>query len=278
MPIITISRGAKSGGIALANELAKRLGYRCLSREIILESARTYNIEEEVLQAELNEVPSLWQRLTRERARYLIFVRCALLQAAKQDRLIYHGHAGQFFLDGIRHVLKVRIVAPQDQRVRAVIDEQGLDREQALQHIDGVDATRKRWVKLLYDKDWSDPGLYDLTINLASMSLKGAADIVCHAVDRPDFEATPESLQQVQDMSLECEVRAALSSDDRLWDLPLQVSAGDGSVRVSGTVKNNEIRAAIEELVGHVKGVQKSLVELSLLTDPVPGGGAAARD
>ena len=80
MSIITVTRGARSGGVALAEMLAQRLGYRLISREVLVEGARKYNIEVETLQAELEATPSLWQRLTKEHHRYLVLVRCALLQ------------------------------------------------------------------------------------------------------------------------------------------------------------------------------------------------------
>ena len=72
MPIITISRGAKSGGIEFAEMLAEKLGYRCMSREIVVESAKKYNILEETLLEELQKPPSFWQRLTRDKHRYII--------------------------------------------------------------------------------------------------------------------------------------------------------------------------------------------------------------
>ena len=102
MSIIAISRGTKSGGLELADRLSKRLGYRTLSREeVIAESAKRFNVMEEFLQMKLDKTPSLWQKFTNEYERYICFIRCALLQAVKQDHVIYHGHAGQFLLEGV---------------------------------------------------------------------------------------------------------------------------------------------------------------------------------
>ena len=42
MAIITISRGTMSGGKKLAELLCQRLGYQCISREIIVEAAEKY--------------------------------------------------------------------------------------------------------------------------------------------------------------------------------------------------------------------------------------------
>ena len=270
MSIVTISRGAKSGGVALAEALSARLGYTCLSREILVEGARRYNIDEETLQREISHVPSLWERLTKERHRYLVFIRCALLQAARKDRVVYHGHAGQLFLQGIPHVLKVRIEAPLEQRVRAVLNELKIDREAAIAHIQQVDEQRRRWVSFLFDKDWRDPSLYDLTINLASMSIDTACSVVCRALESPEFSTTDAAQRTLDNQSLACEVRAALAADDRLWNQPLEVSAKDNLVAIRGTVQTKEQRDAITHLVTMVKGVTDAQVQLTLSSDPLP--------
>jgi len=46
MPIITISRGSYSRGKDVAEKLAQRLGYECLSRDILLEASDEFNIPE----------------------------------------------------------------------------------------------------------------------------------------------------------------------------------------------------------------------------------------
>ncbi|MGC8685573.1 MAG: cytidylate kinase family protein, partial [bacterium] len=46
MAIITISRGTFSGGQMLAECLAKKLGYKSISREILIEAAEKYGISE----------------------------------------------------------------------------------------------------------------------------------------------------------------------------------------------------------------------------------------
>jgi cytidylate kinase len=270
MPIVTISRGAKSGGIALAQLLCEDLGYRCLSREILVESAKKYNIDEETLAAELEKTPTFWQRLTKEQNRYLIFVKCALLQAAKDDNVVYHGHAGQFFLEGVKHALKVRILAPVEYRVRTVMADFGLTHDKAVEYIGRVDAARRRWVKALYGKDWEDPALYDLTINLAGVSLETACATIRRALESGDFAPTEESIQKLHDMSLECEIRAGIAADDKLWEQNLQVSAQSGKVVVRGPVKTQEQRDLVQELVSQVKGVEQAEVFVSLLSDPLP--------
>ena len=53
MAIITISRGSYSGGKAVAERLSEKLGYPCISKEIILDAAEEFGVPEEQLVAAL---------------------------------------------------------------------------------------------------------------------------------------------------------------------------------------------------------------------------------
>ncbi len=56
--VITVSRGSFSGGKALAECLAGRLGHRCIDRDTIVKRATTYGVSEEELQGVLERPPS----------------------------------------------------------------------------------------------------------------------------------------------------------------------------------------------------------------------------
>ena len=172
MSIITISRGTRSGGMDLADCLSKRLGYKQLSREeVIAESAKKYNIIENFLSDKLAKAPNLWQKFTNKHKRYMIFIQCALLDIIKDDNFIYHGYAGQLLLKGLPHVLKIRIEAPMEYRIKAVKSEFNYDDSQTIAYIQKVDQERERWVKMLYNENWHDPSIYDMCMNMQNMSM-----------------------------------------------------------------------------------------------------------
>ena len=269
MSIITISRGTKSGGLELADRLSKRLGYKTLSREeVIAESAKKYNVMEEFLQVKLDKTPSLWQRFTNEYGRYICFIQCALLQAVKQDSVIYHGHAGQFLLRGLPSVLKLRIEAPLEYRVRSVMAEFSYSLDQAVEYIRKVDDERRRWAKMVYNQDWCDPSLYDMCVNLQNMSMDNICDVVARVVAHDDFRTSEDSVKRLNNMALECDVEAALSSDDKIWsNHQVAVRAQDGVISLRGTTKSKEVRDLIVDTTSKVKGVVDCKSEITLLSD-----------
>ncbi len=272
MAIITISRGTKSGGLKLAECLARRLGYESVSREVVLEGAKKYNIMEEDLFHHLERAPSLWQKMKREHRRYLIFVQCALIDAVKQDNVIYHGYCGQLFLKDIHHVLKLRLDAPIEDRIQAVVTESGRSPREARDYINSIDTQRSRWVKYVFGEDWRDPSLYDMAFFTSTIQIATICDLVTRAVERPEFQSTDASRHRLESLSLECEVRAALASDERLWELPIDIIADNGTVTLRGMVKNGGLRDSIAELAEQVKGVRKCDVQIRLTTDRLARG------
>jgi two-component system response regulator CpxR len=272
MAVITISRGIKSGGEELAGQLSKRLGYETIDREVIHECSRKYNIVDSDLLEELEETPGLWQRMTREHGRQLIYIKCALLDMIKRDNIIYYGQAGQLFLAGINNVLKLRLETPREERIQAVMNELKKDYDDAVEYINNVDKHRSRWVKLLYDEDWYDPSLYDLVINSQNMSHHTICDLVVMAVNSDGFKTTDKSTRRLNNISLECEVKAAIASDDKIWEQPITITCDDGVVTLRGMVKNKDMKERIAETASQVKGVKSCDVRITLSSDPISKG------
>jgi cytidylate kinase len=256
MAIITISRGSASGGLMLAQGLAEKMGYKLVSREDILQSASKYGVSAEKLQEALLKPPGFWERFQHERKRYLNFVQAALCEQAKDDRIIYHGNAGHILLRGISHVLCVRIIAPMSFRIHMLMERESFVREEAIHYIEKMDRQRKDWTLFLYGVDWLDPNLYDLTINLTTLDIEGAVDIVAATAERPAFQATPESKKAMDNLYLASRVRSALAADHRTASADVDIAADAGVIFLKGKVRPSSAIDAILEIAGGVEGVR----------------------
>jgi len=272
MAVITISRGVQSGGRKLAHCLAERLGYRCLSREVIATCAKKYNIIEQDLYDKLIEAPSRWRKLSRDHYQYLLYIQCSLIDVAKQDNVIYHGYAGQLFLRGVSHALKIRLEAPIANRVREEMAEYNKSYDEALGYINKADAQRNRWVKFLYGEDWHDPAMYDLSINLMNISIDTVCEMLALLVDSKRFKTTKASIQRLNELSRECEVKAAVASDDKLWDQPITVQADGSKITIRGPVKNKKMQEAIVDIAVKVKGVSECKNEMHIAKETLSRG------
>ena len=271
MAIITISRGTYSGGRTLAECLAERLGYRCVSREVVLDAAKAFGIPAQKLTEAMEKPPSFWQQLTGERADYLYYVRAALCERALEGNLVYHGHAGHLLLSGVSHVIKVRVIADMEYRIKAAMRDQKLDRHGAIAYIKKVDRERVRWTRFLYGVEWTDPTLYDLVLNLAQISIRTACDILSFMAELPEFKPTPESLRAMDDLILSGRVRAALSQDPRTKASDLTVIVKDRVAMISGTTGSAAVVDAIPIVAGQVEGIKDVTCEVGIgsVYDPI---------
>ncbi len=257
MPIVTISRGTLSGGALLAESLGARLGLRVLSREVLVEAARTYGVSEQELQKSLQSPPGFWDTHARRRQQYILAVQATLAQMVEGDDVVYHGIAGQLLLRELANVLKVRLIAPLDQRVRAAMVGQDLSREDALRHIQKADEERSAWVRKVYDADVTDPALYDLVVNLGTMSLETATEMVVDLLGRKEYRSTPETQRRTRDFALATRVRAELSLKSDVPDAAPHVSVSDGVVNLDLPAALASRRAAIAQFVSRLPGVER---------------------
>ena len=122
MSIVTISRGSYSKGKEVAEKLARALNYECISREIILEASELFNIPELKLVRAIHDAPTILDRFTSGKERFIAFFRAVLLTHLQKDNVVFHGLGSHFFLQGISHVLKVRISSDLEDRVREEMD------------------------------------------------------------------------------------------------------------------------------------------------------------
>ena len=266
MSIITISRGTCSGGAELAEKVAKRLGYGCFGTEVLNEAADRYDLPQVEISKVFEHVPSLWDRFTESKRIRLILVKAVMCELAEKGNMVYHGHAGQELLRGIRHVLKVLLVTPPDYRVRLVQERCGVSAEEAAKQIAKMDDDRARRIKYFFDKDCNDPSLYDLVVNVEMMSFDTAADLVVNTVQAKDFQPTEESVRALSNMGLASRVRAALVVNVGTSHVAVNVTADDGVVTLGGSISSSSTEKEILEAVRAVEGVKR--LENSLIVNP----------
>lgn len=80
MGLITISRGSYSRGKETAEKLAHKLGYECISRDILLEASAHFNIPEVKRVRAIHDAPSFFDRFQHGKEKYILFIREALLE------------------------------------------------------------------------------------------------------------------------------------------------------------------------------------------------------
>lgn len=268
MGIITISRGSFSGGKAVAEQLAERLGQPALSREqVLIQAAKEYGISEAELVESLNQPPPFWQQVLGKRLTYVKCVSAVLLDHVRQGGLVYHGHVGHLLLAGVACVLRVRVISGAEQRIRAAMESAGLERAEAIAHIQRVDRERSKWAQVLYGVNWEDPAQYDVVLNLERISVAGACETILRMSELEDFKPSPASRKRLEDLSLSCRVWAAMAKNPTTRDAGLEVTADDGNVVLQGKAGSAKAMEAITDAARLVPGVKSLRSEVGMGSD-----------
>ncbi len=275
MAIITISRGTMSGGEALARCLSERLGLPAVSQEILQAASDRFGISQALLLQQLEKTKGLVRGPSPERSLYLTAIQLALAERAQKGPFVYFGHAGHLLLKGMPQVLKVRVIAPLNRRAQWLAETQKISLEEAKKTIEKKDEGRVKWTRFLYDVDWRDPSLYDLVINLDSIGLESACEVIVAALNQKEFKESPETRAIIEDFLLASQVKAELVGHDKTKGLNLEVSAKKGSVLISGTIETGGVfpsgkhrtKNELAEVARQVTGVKE--VQIVLADIPV---------
>jgi cytidylate kinase len=278
MPIVTISRGSYSRGKEVAEKVAKQLGFQCISREVLIEASEEFNVPEIQLLRAVRDAPSVLDRFSFGKERYVAYIQAALLEHFQKDNVVYHGLAGHYFVKNVSHVIKVRVIGEKKDRVKLLMEREatfeqaasamkgilrqgltlpashrGITEEKALRVLEDLDAERRRWGLHLYGIDTHDPNLYDLVIPVRKLSTDDAADIVSFAARLDRFQATPESQQAIEDLLLAARIKAEL-----IESYPrIKVVAKEGAVYIGLEGGSSGQEVAIRDVLQRIPGVEK---------------------
>lgn len=257
MPIVFICSVPFGGGERLAQSLAAKLGYAYLSREDVVAKANECGIPVGKLEVAMVKKPAVRERLARLKQRYLAVATDTICEKAAQGDLVYYGRAGHFLLPGVSHVLRVRVIPEQTQRLDAVVSRTKLSREKAEVFLSEIDDDIRAWVHFVHGADMDDLRKYDFVVNLENMSLENAATALCGIADLPDFKPTPVSRRAMEELLLQARARIRLALDERTAEADLTVRSSDGVVTITYMPRQASLAPVISEVLGDLPGCRE---------------------
>ncbi len=106
----------------------------------------------------------------------------AIRKLATAGNVILVGRGGAMITAGLRHVLRVRLVAPFEFRVRNYVAMNRVSRQKAMRTVRGNDAANRQYIRSYFGSRVSNPLHYGLIINPESSGLERAARVICRAL------------------------------------------------------------------------------------------------
>ena len=182
MAVITISRQSGSGGEEVARQIAGRLGYRLVERELINQAALRAGAPEVAL-AMIDELNLFGLSLTGEDCRaYLAAVKTVMEELAAAGNVVIVGRAGQVILADEPQSLHILILAPIELRAEHLARQCDISAKAALERVKSSDRHRRIYLRRFYDIRWDDPSQYDLVLNMTRITPESAVDLICQAI------------------------------------------------------------------------------------------------
>jgi cytidylate kinase len=241
MAIVTISHEMGAGGPDIGMGLAQRLGYRYVDHELLLDAVRRYGLAQEKLSHLDESKPTLFERFDTETRHYITVLQTTLLEFAEMDNAVLMGRGGQWLLRGIPHVLRVRIIAPFEQRVRqwvkrsADMTGETPNQRAAADFVRRDDSEKNGRMRYLYEVDLGDPSLYDITVSMEHLTTDAVVQMIESAARRPELATSDSSRRVVAARALVSRVQVALATHPETRRYRIGVEAEDGVVTLEGT-------------------------------------------
>jgi cytidylate kinase len=192
-PAITIAISRQSGarGTTMARAVGERLGWAVYDRELVEHIAQDMNLQGSLLET-VDEKKVSWVREFIESfssapvvndIAYVHRMMKTIASLAALGDCVFVGR-------GIAHILpvattlRVRLVAPIAWRVAAMSRKLGVSPEEAAVKVATTDRQRVQFVREHFNKDTTDPSLYDLVLNTERFSVEQCVDLIVEALHR----------------------------------------------------------------------------------------------
>lgn len=267
MAIITFSREMGTGAYAVAKELAKRLKYTLVDRVKIEEMAPGYGLTAEILERIDEKPPSYRTAEDRLQAAQLTTMELILLDCARKGNVILYGRGGQDLIKGLDNVLKVRFIAPFEDRVEKFAEREWIDPDFARDLIRKSDHQLGGFIHFYFNRNWNDPLAYDLIFNTSRITQSSMVEtIIAASKDQRLRDAEEESMLRLDNCILAKRVEAELLKSSLASAHRFCIVADDGMVTISGHAKSEaEIEDALQ-IARDVEGVADVESEMDVIS------------
>jgi hypothetical protein len=271
---ITITDGLFGCGEMLAKRLSDLLGYRYLGEEALIKATQRYRLPKAMPTNMFELEPPWWKRLLENYRVYRIALQAAMCDITEGGPFVYYGAAGQELIPEIRQMLRILLIAPNENRIEQVRLAKGMSSERARRWLAEIDEVNDRRFKAIFGVGWRDPTRYDVVLNMANLDVETAARLIVKMTQQVECQATGQSERRFQDFMLEAKVRAALLASANTCRMDLKVQVNSRIAHVSGFLfpLEYDFKDEIIRVIEAVPGVNKVTADIRLLPndDSVP--------
>ena len=266
MSLITVSQGIGSEGHRIAHQVAAAIQLPLYDDSKLKEEALAMGLHAEQLKGFDEKAPGFFDSiLNRKPEIYLDLMQSVIFEVARRGEGVIVGHGSQVLLHDFDCALHVLIQSTMENRIRSLMDVQGLSREAAARLIHKSDNEKEGFFQFAFHRDWNDPSLYDLCITTAKIGIEQASHLIVSTARAPETKACSlNAVLAMERLSQKKQIEAALIERDIPLAL-LHVEVPEkGVAHLSGAVATEEDRRRIEAITRAVSGISQVRMDVSV--------------
>jgi cytidylate kinase len=188
---IALSREVGTPGTAVGHEVGARLGWTVYGHELLVRIAQDMAVHAKLVES-VDERRVGWLKQALEQ----FFNVPAVSEFAYSHRLVKtvlalgsHGECvivgrGSPFILPAETTLRVRLVAPLEERIAAIRKKHGSSHQEAKRQLEALEFERNSFVQNHFLKNAADPDHYDLVVNSSRFGVGGCAELIIAALGR----------------------------------------------------------------------------------------------
>jgi len=208
--VITISRQLGSGGSYIAQQVAKRLGYAYIDRQILEQAAKELGVEEADIENRDERLQTFWEKLIAvftvgtpagtytppplhifSDEQLVEIERRLITELTAKGPCVVLGRGAFHLLRGRARLLNIMVHAPQGFRVERVISiYHARTKAEAVRMINRSDQDRRRYIHAFTGLDWFDARNYHLTIDTGKVDFATAEEMIASLAGRLQSDKT----------------------------------------------------------------------------------------
>lgn len=196
--LITISNRYGCGAVAIAHDVAQRLGYVYVDDQLPVVVAKRLKTSPQAVVSAENLGGSMSERMLRALESGTPELRApeavnfdrecvrqlqeAVREYAAHGNVVIVGRAANAILGRRPDLLRVFLHAPRDWRIRRIVEGHGVGEKAAAAEVDRIDRARGEYVRTYYGLHWGDPENYDISIDTSTFGPERSAALIIQAL------------------------------------------------------------------------------------------------
>jgi cytidylate kinase len=204
MAIITISRQFGAGGKTFGRRIADTLRYYYADEDIIERAVVEFSVStdgKKILETEpgdklkrfisklnpfgtsLMELPLSDKERYIDGYKYVELLNLIMPKIAREGNAVIIGRGGQYVLRNFEDTYHILLIAKEEDRIKFIEDNYRVSSTRTIQILKRMAKRRANLYSYFGKKDYDDPTLYDLVLNMSLLSIDKAEELICKLIN-----------------------------------------------------------------------------------------------